>query len=43
MHSNALLVLGSALIAYGPFLALFSLLVYQKAQLVIVVTTAAFF
>lgn len=36
------LALGSALVAFGPFLALFSMIVYQKAQLVIVVTTAAF-
>jgi hypothetical protein len=39
----AALTLGSALIAFGPFVSLFSLIVYKKAQLVIVVTSAAFF
>jgi hypothetical protein len=37
------LTLGSGLIAFGPFLSLFTLIVYKKAQLVIVVTSAAFF
>ena len=37
------LALGSGLVAFGPFLALFGMIIYQKAQLVIVVTTAAFF
>jgi Aph-1 protein len=41
--ADILLVLGCALLAYGPFLSLFTLIVYQKAQLVIVVTTSAFF
>jgi Aph-1 protein len=41
--ADILLVLGCALLAYGPFLSMFSLIVYQKAQLVIVVTTSAFF
>ena len=36
------LALGSGLIAFGPLAALFSMIIYQKAQLVIVVTTAAF-
>jgi len=35
--------LGCALMAFGPFASIFSLIVYQKAQLVIVVTSAAFF
>jgi hypothetical protein len=39
----AALTLGSGLIAFGPFLSLFTLIVYKKAQLVIVVTSAAFF
>lgn len=43
MTSNFPLTLGSALIAFGPFLAVFGLIVYQKSQLVIVVTSAAFF
>ena len=37
-----LLNFGSALIAFGPFVSLFALVIYQKAQLVIVVTSAAF-
>lgn len=37
------LALGSGLVAFGPLIALFSMIIYQKAQLVIVVTTAAFF
>ena len=37
------LSLGSALIAFGPLIALFSSVIYSKAQLVIVVTSAAFF
>jgi anterior pharynx defective protein 1 len=41
--AEAALTFGCALLAFGPFLSLFSLVVYQKAQLVIVVTTAAFF
>jgi hypothetical protein len=41
--ADAMLIVGCALLAYGPFLSLFSLIVYQKAQLVIVVTTSAFF
>lgn len=41
--ADVMLLLGCALIAFGPFLSLFSLIVYQKAQLVIVVTTSAFF
>jgi hypothetical protein len=40
--SNFTLTLGSALIAFGPFISVFSLIVYQKSQLVIVVTSAAF-
>lgn len=38
-----MLYLGCALLAFGPFVSLFGLIVYSKAQLVIVVTTAAFF
>jgi gamma-secretase subunit APH-1 len=41
--SNFPLLLGSALVAFGPFLSLFFLLMYPKAQLVIIVTTSAFF
>jgi len=41
--SDFMLLLGCALLAFGPFLSLFSLIVYRKAQLVIVVTTSAFF
>lgn len=41
--TTAALALGSGLVAFGPLLALFSMIIYQKAQLVIVVTTAAFF
>ena len=37
------LTLGCALLAFGPFLSLFFLVIYPKAQLVIVVTSAAFF
>lgn len=37
------LTLGSALLAFGPFLSFFFMVVYHKAQLVIIVTTAAFF
>jgi ABC-type multidrug transport system fused ATPase/permease subunit len=37
------LTLGAALVAFSPIVALFSMIVYHKAQLVIVVTTAAFF
>ena len=37
------LSLGAGLIAFGPMLALFSSIVYAKAQLVIVVTSSAFF
>lgn len=37
------LALGAALVAFSPIVALFSMIVYHKAQLVIVVTTAAFF
>ncbi|KAL7576423.1 hypothetical protein ACA910_018227 [Epithemia clementina (nom. ined.)] len=37
------LSLGSGLIAFGPLIALFSSVVYTKAQLVIVVTSSAFF
>lgn len=37
------LVLGSTLIAFGPLLSLFFLVIYQKAQLVIIVTTSALF
>lgn len=40
--TTAALALGSGLVAFGPLLALFSMIIYQKAQLVIVVTTAAF-
>ena len=40
--TTSALALGSGLIAFGPLLALFSMIIYQKAQLVIVVTTAAF-
>lgn len=40
--SNFTLTLGSALLAFGPFLSVFGLIVYQKSQLVIVVTSAAF-
>lgn len=38
-----MLIIGCALLAFGPFLSLFGLVFYQKAQLVIVVTSAAFF
>lgn len=41
--TDVMLILGCGLLAFGPFLSLFSLIVYKKAQLVIVVTTAAFF
>lgn len=41
--SNPALTLGSALLAFGPVASLFSLIVYRKAQLVIVVTSSAFF
>ncbi|CAB9502686.1 Aph-1 protein [Seminavis robusta] len=37
------LLLGCALVAFGPFMSLFFLVVYQKSQLVIIVTTSAFF
>lgn len=37
------LTLGSALLAFGPFLSIFFLVIFHKAQLVIIVTTAAFF
>lgn len=40
---QVMLYIGSALLAFGPFVALFGMVVYPKAQLVIVVTTAAFF
>eukprot|EP00547_Thalassionema_nitzschioides_P000076 CAMPEP_0194210980 /NCGR_PEP_ID=MMETSP0156-20130528/9221_1 /TAXON_ID=33649 /ORGANISM="Thalassionema nitzschioides, Strain L26-B" /LENGTH=197 /DNA_ID=CAMNT_0038938401 /DNA_START=31 /DNA_END=621 /DNA_ORIENTATION=- len=40
--TSAALSWGSALLAFGPILALLFLVVYQKAQLVIVVTTSAF-
>jgi len=40
--TSAALFWGSGLLAFGPILALLSLLVYKKAQLVIVVTTSAF-
>ncbi|GKY96503.1 hypothetical protein MPSEU_000609900 [Mayamaea pseudoterrestris] len=42
MSSNFTLTIGSALIAFGPFLSVFGLIIYQKSQLVIVVTSAAF-
>lgn len=41
--ADFMLLLGCALLAFGPFVSLFTLIVYRKAQLVIVVTTAAFF
>jgi hypothetical protein len=41
--ADVMLILGSGLLAFGPFLSLFASVVYAKAQLVIVVTTAAFF
>mmetsp|Transcript_4980 Transcript_4980/g.12390 ORF Transcript_4980/g.12390 Transcript_4980/m.12390 type:complete len:329 (+) Transcript_4980:94-1080(+) len=41
--TNIALSLGAALIAFGPLMAVFSSIVYSKAQLVIVVTSAAFF
>jgi len=41
--TSFLLLLGSALVAFGPFFSIFFLVVYQKSQLVIIVTTAAFF
>lgn len=37
------LSIGAGLIAFGPLIALFTTLVYSKAQLVIVVTSSAFF
>lgn len=37
------LLLGSGLIAFGPLLSMFGMIVYHKAQLVILVTTSAFF
>lgn len=37
------LTIGSFFLAFGPLLGLFSIVVYPKAQLVILVTTAAFF
>jgi hypothetical protein len=40
--TSAALSWGSALLAFGPSAALLFLIVYQKAQLVIVVTTSAF-
>jgi len=41
--TQAALMIGSGLVAFGPMLALFALIVYHKAQLVILVTTSAFF
>lgn len=41
--SNIPLTLGSALLAFGPYISIFFLIVYKKAQLVIVATSAAFF
>ena len=41
--TQAALLVGSFLVAFGPMLAIFSLIVYHKAQLVILVTTSAFF
>jgi hypothetical protein len=41
--SNAALMIGSAFTAFGPIVALFAVVVFSKAQLVILVTTAAFF
>mmetsp|Transcript_26139 Transcript_26139/g.43587 ORF Transcript_26139/g.43587 Transcript_26139/m.43587 type:complete len:319 (-) Transcript_26139:251-1207(-) len=41
--TNATLVWGSAFLAFGPLASLLFGIVYQKAQLVIVVTTSAFF
>jgi hypothetical protein len=40
--TNALLSWGSAFLAFGPISSLIFLIVYQKSQLVIVVTTSAF-
>jgi Aph-1 protein len=40
--TNALLSWGSAFLAFGPIASLIFLIVYQKSQLVIVVTTSAF-
>ena len=37
------LKIGSALVAFGPLVSIFSMVVYQKSQLVIVVTSSAFF
>jgi len=41
--SEVALSIGAGLIAFGPLMALFSNIVYSKAQLVIVVTSSAFF
>ena len=41
--TQAAIMAGSFLVAFGPMLAIFSLIVYHKAQLVILVTTSAFF
>jgi hypothetical protein len=41
--TQATLALGSFLLAFGPLVSMFALIVYQKAQLVILVTTSAFF
>jgi len=40
--TSASLVFGCAFLAFGPFASLFFLIAYQKAQLIIVVVTAAF-
>lgn len=41
--ANVALLLGCAMLGFGPLVSLFITIVYPKAQLVIVVTTAAFF